>query len=68
MYADGAWHRLTHAELVKLTAEELRGITGLSNPELPAEMIDSRDAVAALLAARLDATPPADPAHRRSSP
>ncbi|MFB7442467.1 IucA/IucC family protein [Streptomyces mirabilis] len=61
VYADGAWHRLTHAELVKLTAEELRGFTGLSNPELPAEMIDSRDAVAALLAARLDATPPADP-------
>lgn len=59
--ADGAWHRLTHAELVKLTAEELRGLTGLSNPELPAEMIDSRDAVAALLAARLRATPPADP-------
>ncbi|MFD9283046.1 IucA/IucC family protein [Streptomyces mirabilis] len=61
VYADGAWHRLTHAELVKLTAEELRGFTGLSNPELPAEMIDSRDAVATLLAARLHATPPADP-------
>ncbi|MFD7480471.1 IucA/IucC family protein [Streptomyces sp. NPDC059837] len=61
VYADGSWHRLTHAELVKLTAEELRGFTGLSNPELPAEMIDSRDAVAALLAARQRATPPTDP-------
>ncbi|MFF2511235.1 IucA/IucC family protein [Streptomyces sp. NPDC058086] len=61
VYADGAWHRLTHAELVKLTTEELRGFTGLSNPELPAEMIDSRDTVAALLVARLHATPPADP-------
>ncbi|OUD00789.1 IucA/IucC family protein, partial [Streptomyces swartbergensis] len=61
VHADGAWHRLTHAELVKLTAEELRRRTGLSNSELPAEMIDSRDAVAALLAARARATPPDDP-------
>jgi siderophore synthetase component len=61
VYAGGAWHRLTHAELVKLTAEELRRHTGLSNSDLPAEMIDSRDAVAALLAARARATPPEDP-------
>ncbi|WP_405889260.1 IucA/IucC family protein [Streptomyces sp. NBC_01136] len=61
VYADGAWHRLSHAELVKFTAEELRGFTGLSNSELPAEMIDSRDAVAALLTARRTAPPPADP-------
>ncbi|MET7438465.1 IucA/IucC family protein [Streptomyces sp. NPDC005496] len=65
VHAAGAWHRLTHAELVKLTADELRRLTGLSNSELPAEMIDSRDAVAALLAARADATPP-DDLYRRS--
>ncbi|MET7907368.1 IucA/IucC family protein [Streptomyces avermitilis] len=61
VYAGGAWHRLTHAELVKLVAEELRQGTGLSNSELPGEMLDSRDAVAALLAARARATPPDDP-------
>ncbi|GGQ04417.1 iron transporter [Streptomyces griseomycini] len=57
----GAWHRIDHTELVKLVAEELRRHTGLTNHELPAEMIDSRDAVAALLAARARATPPDDP-------
>lgn len=57
----GVWHRIGHTELVKLVAEELRRHTGLSNHELPAEMIDSRDAVAALLAARARATPPDDP-------
>lgn len=56
----GAWHRLGHTELVKLVVEELRRHTGLSNHELPAEMLDSRDAVAALLAARVRATPPGD--------
>ncbi|WP_432176187.1 IucA/IucC family protein [Streptomyces sp. Tue6028] len=61
VHAAGAWHRLTHAELVKLTAEELRRATGLSNSELPAEMTDSRDTVAALLTARQRATPPGDP-------
>ncbi|MFD8999812.1 IucA/IucC family protein [Streptomyces sp. NPDC059582] len=60
VYAAGAWHRLGHTELVKLVAEELRGHTGLSNHELPAEMIDSRDAVAALLTARDRAVPPDD--------
>ncbi|NGO14806.1 IucA/IucC family siderophore biosynthesis protein, partial [Streptomyces sp. HC44] len=64
VYAAGAWHRLTHPELVKLTAEELRRHTGLSNSELPAEMIDSRDAVAALLVARAGAAPPEDPYQR----
>ncbi|WP_340384986.1 IucA/IucC family protein [Streptomyces sp. SS7] len=59
--AADSWQPLGHAELVKLVAEELRRHTGLSNHELPAEMIDSRDAVAALLAARTRATPPADP-------
>ncbi|MFC9132782.1 IucA/IucC family protein [Streptomyces sp. NPDC057099] len=55
------WQRVDHTELVKLVAEELRRHTGLSNHELPAEMIDSRDAVAALLEARDRATPPDDP-------
>ncbi|GHC52470.1 IucA/IucC family protein [Streptomyces collinus] len=58
--AAGAWHRLDHTELVKLVAEELRRHTGLPNHELPAEMLDSRDAVAALLAARARAVPPGD--------
>ncbi|MDQ0752379.1 siderophore synthetase component [Streptomyces africanus] len=61
----GRWHRIGHTELVKLVAEELRRHTGLSNHELPAEMIDSRDAVAALLAARARVSPPDDP-YRRS--
>ncbi len=59
--ADGTWRRVGHTELVKLVADELRRHTGLSNHELPAEMIDSRDAVAALLTARARATPPEDP-------
>ncbi|MDH6453898.1 siderophore synthetase component [Streptomyces sp. SAI-126] len=58
--ADG-WQRIGHTELVKLAAEVLTRHTGLSNHELPAEMIDSRDAVAALLTARDRATPPDDP-------
>ncbi|MGW3495305.1 IucA/IucC family protein [Streptomyces sp. NPDC001020] len=61
LYADGAWQPLTHPELVKLTADELRSATGLSNLELPGEMLDSRDAVAAILAARARSTAPDDP-------
>ncbi|WP_374195837.1 IucA/IucC family protein [Streptomyces sp. ISL-24] len=61
----GAWQRIGHAELVKLVADELRRHTGVSNHELPAEMIDSRDAVAALLTARARAMPP-DDAYLRS--
>ncbi len=57
----GSWQPLSHAELVKLTADELRRATGLSNLELPGEMIDSRDAVAAILTARTRATAPQDP-------
>ncbi|GAA2470737.1 IucA/IucC family protein [Streptomyces longisporus] len=64
VYAGGHWHPVGHTELVKLVAEELRRDTGLSNHELPAEMIDSRDAVAALLAARAGATAPEDPYQR----
>ncbi|WP_369173573.1 IucA/IucC family siderophore biosynthesis protein [Streptomyces sp. R28] len=63
--AAGAWQRIGHTELVKLVADELRRHTGLSNHELPAEMIDSRDAVAALLTARARVTPP-DDAYLRS--
>ncbi|MET8782865.1 MULTISPECIES: IucA/IucC family protein [unclassified Streptomyces] len=61
VYAGGSWQPLTHAELVKLTADELRRATGLDSPELPVEMIDSRDAVAAILTARARATAPEDP-------
>ncbi|GGW63558.1 iron transporter [Streptomyces lucensis JCM 4490] len=57
----GAWHAVGHTELVKLVAEELRRHTGLPGGDLPAEMTDSRDAVAALLAARERATAPTDP-------
>ncbi|GGZ95980.1 iron transporter [Streptomyces purpurascens] len=61
VHGPDGWRRVGHTELVKLVAEELRRHTGLSNHELPAEMIDSRDAVAALLEARDRATPPDDP-------
>ncbi|MFC5213250.1 IucA/IucC family protein [Streptomyces coerulescens] len=61
VHVHGGWQRVGHTELVKLVADELRRHTGLSNHELPAEMIDSRDAVAALLTARTRATPPDDP-------
>ncbi|MFI9599606.1 IucA/IucC family protein [Streptomyces sp. NPDC052043] len=61
VYAAGGWQRIEHPELVKLVAEELRRHTGLSNDELPAEMIDSREAVAALLAARDRVPAPEDP-------
>lgn len=61
LLTDGTWHPLTHAELVKLTADELRRHTGHSNPDLPAEMLDSRDALVALLAARTTTPAPGDP-------
>ncbi|MFJ8135314.1 IucA/IucC family protein [Streptomyces sp. NPDC096013] len=61
VYTGGAWHHLGHTELVKLVADELRRHTGVSNHELPAEMTDSRDTVAALLRAREGATAPDDP-------
>uniref|UniRef100_A0AAU2K203 IucA/IucC family siderophore biosynthesis protein n=1 Tax=Streptomyces sp. NBC_00049 TaxID=2903617 RepID=A0AAU2K203_9ACTN len=56
----GGWHPLSHTELVKLTSEELGRFTGVTNDELPVEIADSRDAVAALLAARATAEPPSD--------
>lgn len=58
--ADG-WHPLSHTELVKLTADELHRYTGIPNDDLPVEIADSRDAVAALLAARAANEPPRDP-------
>ncbi|MEU0075434.1 IucA/IucC family protein [Streptomyces sp. NPDC006332] len=61
VHAEGGWRRVGHPELVKLVAEELVRHTGLSNPDLPTEMIDSRDAVAALLTARARVAPPHDP-------
>ncbi|MFJ1968606.1 IucA/IucC family protein [Streptomyces sp. NPDC087903] len=55
------WRRVGHPELLELVAAELRLHTGLANHELPAEMADSRDVVAALLAARARTTAPDDP-------
>ncbi|MFJ3231907.1 IucA/IucC family protein [Streptomyces sp. NPDC086787] len=61
LHMEGAWQLLGHTDLVKLVADELRRHTGVSNDELPIEMTDSRDAVAALLTARARATAPDDP-------
>ncbi|WUT08433.1 IucA/IucC family siderophore biosynthesis protein [Streptomyces sp. NBC_00704] len=58
LYEAGSWRRLGHAELVELVATTLHRHTGAANPALPAEMTDSRDAVAALLTARAQAGPP----------
>ncbi|MFB6522905.1 IucA/IucC family protein [Streptomyces sp. NPDC056401] len=55
------WHPLSHTELVKLVSDELRQYTGVSNDELPVEIADSRETIAALLAARAATPPPADP-------
>ncbi|MCX4529782.1 MULTISPECIES: IucA/IucC family siderophore biosynthesis protein [unclassified Streptomyces] len=57
----GGWRPLGPAELVKVVSDELLLYTGASNDELPSEIADSRDALAALLAARAEAEPPADP-------
>lgn len=58
---DGDWRPLTFDGLVDLTAGELTARTGTVNATLPAEIRDSRDVLAALLGAREDAPPPADP-------
>lgn len=55
------WHPLGHTELVKFVSDELRQYTGVSNDELPVEIADSRETIAALLTARAAAEPPADP-------
>lgn len=54
--ADG-WHPLSHTELAKLVSDELGRFTGVPNDELPVEIFDSRDAIAALLAARAATDP-----------
>lgn len=56
----GGWRPLSLDDLVALTAAELRAGTGVDNDTLPAEITHSRDVMAALLAARRAATPPAD--------
>ncbi|MBW5486372.1 IucA/IucC family protein [Streptomyces bambusae] len=61
LYTAGGWRTLNHPELLKLTCEELRLLTGVPNDELFSEMADSRAAVAALLTARAAADPPRDP-------
>ncbi|MFG2616703.1 IucA/IucC family protein [Streptomyces sp. NPDC048507] len=58
---EAGWHPLSHAELVKLTSDELLRYTGVANDELPAEIADSRHTVSVLLAARAAAEPPPDP-------
>ncbi|MFB4276599.1 IucA/IucC family protein [Nonomuraea sp. MTCD27] len=55
------WCPLPLADLVALTAAELRASTGVGNDVLPAEILQSRDVTAALLAARRTAVLPADP-------
>lgn len=57
--ADG-WRPLTFEALVALVAEELRLHTGIANTELPTEITDSRDVIAALLDARESVSPPKD--------
>ncbi|MFE4667889.1 IucA/IucC family protein [Streptomyces sp. NPDC056716] len=59
--ASDRWTALGFTGLVELVGEELTRLTGLANHELPAEMRDSRETLAALLAARARAVPPADP-------
>ncbi|MEV0623838.1 IucA/IucC family protein [Nonomuraea sp. NPDC050404] len=53
----GAWLPLTTDELVRLVEDELQG----DNGEFAGQVTASRDAVAAILAARAEAVPPADP-------
>ncbi|MEY9964512.1 siderophore synthetase component [Streptacidiphilus sp. MAP12-16] len=54
------WQPLALAELVALTEQELKARTGVANATLAAEIADSRDVIAALLAAREQLRPPAD--------
>ncbi|MET9874090.1 IucA/IucC family protein [Actinacidiphila glaucinigra] len=58
--ADG-WRPLPLEALVDVVAAELTARTGVAGTELPAEIGDSRDVLAALLEAREHAPPPADP-------
>ncbi|MEV4577450.1 IucA/IucC family protein [Nonomuraea jabiensis] len=54
---EGAWQPLTTDELVRLVEGDLHGANG----EFAAQVAASREAVAAILRARRDAVPPADP-------
>ncbi|MFG2309913.1 IucA/IucC family protein [Streptomyces sp. NPDC048566] len=65
VHTGGAWRRIGHRELVRLTADELRSATGVANTALAREMTRSRETVAALLRARARARVPED-AYRRS--
>ncbi|MGA5822624.1 IucA/IucC family protein [Kitasatospora sp. NPDC094028] len=60
LWTGTAWRPLHHAGLVELAAQEMRAVTGRSNPALVAEATASRAAVAAILAARARAVPPDD--------
>lgn len=51
---------LTLDGLVAVAERELRARTGVANSTLAGEIADSRDVIAALLAARAERTPPAD--------
>ncbi|WP_433434130.1 IucA/IucC family protein [Nonomuraea sp. CA-141351] len=53
----GAWQRLTTDELVRLAESDLQG----ENGEFGEQVMASREAVAAILRAREEAVPPADP-------
>ncbi|MET7328795.1 IucA/IucC family protein [Nonomuraea sp. NPDC005650] len=54
---EGAWQPLTTDELVLLAGSDLHG----ENGEFAEQVVASREAVAAILRAREDAVPPADP-------
>ncbi|WP_329187377.1 IucA/IucC family protein [Actinacidiphila glaucinigra] len=58
---EGGWRPLPLEALVEVVAAELTARTGVAGTELPAEIADSRDVLAALLEAREHAPPPADP-------
>ncbi|MEV7415576.1 IucA/IucC family protein [Streptomyces sp. NPDC089919] len=61
VWAQSSWQPLSHAALVALVTEEMSLSTGRPNDSLAGEMAESHAAVAAILAARATATPPADP-------
>ncbi len=60
----GSWLPLTSTELADLICEELRQRTGIANPEFPAQVAASRDALGRVLARRpeTDPHPTGDPA------
>ncbi|MFD5465667.1 IucA/IucC family protein [Kitasatospora sp. NPDC127059] len=60
LWTGAAWQPLDHAELVEVAAQEMRAVTGHSNPALVAEATASRAAVEAILEARAHAAPPDD--------